>query len=55
MWAVILAILFWVWYRTEGTLSIHSITTQRREAFYWAVVFATFALGTALGDFTATR
>ncbi len=54
MWAVILAILFWVWYRAEGTLSIHSITTQRREAFYWAVVFATFALGTALGDFTAT-
>ena len=37
----------------EGTLSIHSITTQRREAFYWATVFATFALGTALGDFTA--
>src|SRR5208282_1750622 len=37
-----------------GTLSIHSITTQRREAYYWATVFATFALGTALGDFTAT-
>jgi uncharacterized membrane-anchored protein len=53
LWAVILAIIFWVWYRTEGTLSIHSITTQRREAFYWATVFATFALGTALGDFTA--
>ena len=43
-----------VWYRVEGTLSIHSITTQRREIFYWATVFATFALGTALGDFTAT-
>jgi uncharacterized membrane-anchored protein len=54
MWAVILALVFWVWYGTEGTLSIHSITTQRREAFYWATVFATFALGTALGDFTAT-
>jgi uncharacterized membrane-anchored protein len=53
LWAVILAAVFWVWYRSEGTLSIHSITTQRREAFYWAVVFATFALGTALGDFTA--
>jgi uncharacterized membrane-anchored protein len=53
LWAVILAALFWVWQRSEGTLSIHSITTQRREAFYWAVVFATFALGTALGDFTA--
>ncbi len=54
MWAAILAVLFWAWWRSEGTLSIHSITTQRREAFYWSVVFATFALGTALGDFTAT-
>jgi uncharacterized membrane-anchored protein len=54
LWAVILAVVFWSWYRSEGTLSIHSITTQRREVFYWAVVFATFALGTALGDFTAT-
>jgi uncharacterized membrane-anchored protein len=54
LWAVILAATFWLWQRTEHTLSIHSITTQRREAFYWATVFATFALGTALGDFTAT-
>src|ERR1700678_881776 len=54
LWAVILAAIFWFWQRSEGTLSIHSITTQRREAYYWATVFATFALGTALGDFTAT-
>ena len=54
LWAVILAGIFLVWQRREGTLSIHSITTQRREAFYWATVFATFALGTALGDYTAT-
>jgi uncharacterized membrane-anchored protein len=54
LWAVILAAVFWSWHRSEGTLSIHSITTQRREAFYWTTVFATFALGTALGDFTAT-
>lgn len=53
LWATILAAVFWTWQRSEGTLSIHSITTQRREAFYWATVFATFALGTALGDFTA--
>ena len=53
-WAVVLAAVFVTWYRTERTLSIHSITTQRRELFYWATVFATFALGTALGDFTAT-
>jgi uncharacterized membrane-anchored protein len=54
LWAVVLAAIFGIWHRSEGTLSIHSITTQRREAFYWATVFATFALGTALGDFTAT-
>ena len=54
LWAVVLAAIFAIWHRSEGTLSIHSITTQRREAFYWATVFATFALGTALGDFTAT-
>ncbi len=53
LWAVILAAIFWLWQRSEGTLSIHSITTQRREAYYWATVFATFALGTALGDYTA--
>ena len=41
------------WQRTEGTLSIHSVDTPRREAFYWAAVVATFALGTAVGDLTA--
>jgi uncharacterized membrane-anchored protein len=53
LWAVVLLAIFWVWHRSERTLSIHSITTRRRECFYWATVFATFALGTALGDFTA--
>ena len=53
LWAAVLIGVFVVWYRMEGTLSIHSITTQRREGFYWATVFATFALGTALGDYTA--
>jgi uncharacterized membrane-anchored protein len=54
LWALVLAGVFIVWYRSERTLSIHSILTRRREMFYWATVFATFALGTALGDFTAT-
>jgi uncharacterized membrane-anchored protein len=54
LWAIVLAVIFWLWYRTERTLSIHSIMTTRREVYYWATVFATFALGTALGDFTAT-
>jgi uncharacterized membrane-anchored protein len=53
LWAAALAGVFWGWQRSEGTLSIHSIVIQRREAFYWATVFATFALGTALGDLTA--
>jgi uncharacterized membrane-anchored protein len=53
LWAVVLALVFWLWHRSEHTLSIHSIYTQRREVFYWAVVFATFAEGTALGDWTA--
>ncbi len=49
---LVVAGLFAIWYRTEGTLSIHSITTRRRELFYWATVLATFALGTAAGDLT---
>jgi uncharacterized membrane-anchored protein len=52
--AVVLAIVFVCWNATEKTLSIHSITTPRREAFYWATVVATFALGTAAGDLLAT-
>lgn len=52
-YAALLAAVFVAWYRTEHTLSIHSIDTPRREAFYWAAVVATFAMGTALGDFTA--
>ncbi len=52
--AISLAIIFVLWYRVEGTLSIHSIYTLRREFFYWATVMATFALGTAAGDMTAS-
>ena len=50
---VALTVIFVAWYLTEKTLSIHSITTRRREIFYWATVMATFALGTAAGDMTA--
>jgi uncharacterized membrane-anchored protein len=51
--AVILTAILTSWYVSEGTLSIHSIHTRRREGFYWATVLATFALGTAVGDLTA--
>ena len=53
LYAVALAGVFTAWSRSEHTLSIHSIETSAREAFYWAAVVATFALGTAVGDLTA--
>ncbi|MRS97374.1 hypothetical protein GJQ57_01770 [Ralstonia pickettii] len=48
--ALLLAAVFFVWYRLERTLSIQSIDTRRRELFYWAAILCTFALGTAAGD-----
>ena len=45
-----LAIVFVLWYLKEKTLSIHSIFTAKREAFYWLAILFTFALGTAAGD-----
>ncbi len=53
IFAAVVAAVFFFWQRSEGTLSIHSITTRRRESYYWAAVLATFALGTAAGDLTA--
>lgn len=50
--AIVLAVVFGVWFAKERTLSIHSIDTSPREAFYWLTVLVTFALGTALGDWT---
>lgn len=50
IFAVALTIVFIAWFLTERTLSIHSITTSRREAFYWLAILLTFALGTAGGD-----
>jgi len=54
IFAFVLAAVFIAWQKVEGTLSIHTITTRRRELFYWATILATFALGTAAGDLTAT-
>ena len=48
-----LSAVFVIWFRTEKTLSIHSVDTRRRELFYWAAVLTTFALGTATGDMAA--
>jgi uncharacterized membrane-anchored protein len=53
IYAILLVVVFALWHRSEGTLSIHSIVTRRRETYYWLTVFVTFALGTAAGDLTA--
>ena len=50
VFALALAATFAAWYASERTLSIHTITTRRRELFYWAAILFTFALGTAAGD-----
>jgi uncharacterized membrane-anchored protein len=55
VWAVLLALTFGAWYRSEKTLSIHSIYTNKREAFYWLTILFTFALGTGVGDLIAER
>ncbi|HTZ43596.1 MAG TPA: hypothetical protein VMB79_07010 [Jatrophihabitans sp.] len=52
--ALVLAGCFTAWQRSEGTLSVHAITTRRRELYYWSAVVSTFAFGTAIGDLTAT-
>jgi uncharacterized membrane-anchored protein len=54
LFAVALVCIFTVWYQKEKTVSIHSITSVKREVFYWLTVMATFALGTATGDLTAS-
>jgi uncharacterized membrane-anchored protein len=55
LFAVILAVVFAVWYAFERTLSIHTIVTTRREGFYWLAILFTFALGTAAGDLVAEK
>jgi uncharacterized membrane-anchored protein len=52
VFTVLLAAVFAIWYARERTLSIHSIVTTPREAFYWLTVLVTFALGTAAGDWS---
>jgi uncharacterized membrane-anchored protein len=55
IFTVALAVTFAAWYWSERTLSIHTIYTTRREAFYWLAILFTFALGTAAGDLAAER
>ncbi len=53
IFGIMLAAIFAAWYASEKTLSIHSIFTRKREAFYWLAILFTFALGTAAGDLVA--
>jgi uncharacterized membrane-anchored protein len=55
LFSIALAIVFGVWFASERTLSIHTIFTTRREAFYWLAILFTFALGTAAGDLSAEK
>jgi len=55
IFSVALAATFIAWHRSEHTLSIHEITTPRREAFYWLAILFTFALGTAAGDLVSEQ
>jgi uncharacterized membrane-anchored protein len=55
VFSICLAIVFAAWYASERTLSIHTIYTTRREAFYWLTILFTFALGTAAGDLAAEQ
>jgi uncharacterized membrane-anchored protein len=61
MWAItivsvsLLALVFFVWWLVERSLSMHSIRTHRREAFYWLAILVTFATGTAVGDLVAEK
>jgi uncharacterized membrane-anchored protein len=55
VFSVLLALVFATWYASERTLSIHTVYTTRREAFYWSTILFTFALGTASGDLAAER
>jgi uncharacterized membrane-anchored protein len=55
VFSVLLIAVFAIWHRQEGTLSIHSIVTPAREAFYWLAILCTFALGTAAGDLLSEK
>ncbi len=55
VFTILMLASFGIWYASEKTLSIHSIHTARREAFYWTAILFTFALGTAAGDLIAEK
>lgn len=55
LFAIALIVVFVIWFRSEKTLSVHTINTTKRETFYWLAILFTFALGTAAGDLVAEQ
>jgi uncharacterized membrane-anchored protein len=49
----LLMIVLGLWYWSEGTVSVDTVTSPRVEAFYWAAITFSQTLGTALGDWVA--
>ena len=50
---VCLAAVLGLWYWSQGTISVNTVSTPKVEAFYWAAITFSQTLGTALGDWTA--
>jgi uncharacterized membrane-anchored protein len=48
-----LAVVLALWYWSQGTISVNTVTTPKVEAFYWAAITFSQTLGTALGDWIA--
>ena len=48
---LMLVLLLWYW--SEGTVSVNTVSTPKVEAFYWAAITFSQTLGTALGDWLA--
>jgi uncharacterized membrane-anchored protein len=42
-----------LWYWSQGSVSVTTVSTPKVEAFYWATITFSQTLGTALGDWAA--
>src|SRR3981189_652009 len=52
LFACLMAVLA-LWYASEGTISVNTVSTPKVEAFYWMAITFSQTLGTALGDWIA--
>ena len=42
-----------LWYRSQDTIAVNTMSTPKVEAFYWTAITFSQTLGTALGDWMA--